>query len=73
MITSMSANQNVGTAMKNSVINMVALSKVEYCLTAEMMPTGIPIITAKIIPEDASINVFQNLAAIMLVTACPVL
>ena len=54
MMTRINANQKVGTAIKNRVINMVMLSRTEYCLIADMIPTGMPMMTENTIPDVAS-------------------
>ena len=71
MMTRISANQKVGTAIKNRVINMVILSRTEYCLIADIIPTGMPMITENTIPEVASTTVLPRRPIIRENTACP--
>ena len=69
---SISPNQNTGIETPSNANIILKLSKNEYCLVAEIIPTGIPIQTEIIIPITANISVFGNLENISPKTSLPV-
>ncbi len=61
MITSIRPIQKTGDAARNSVTIITRLSKIVYCLIAEMIPTGMPMTTAMKTAAPARIMVFLSL------------
>ena len=54
----------MGTAVTNKVKNIIMSSNSEYCLMAEMTPTGMPIITANRMPDTARSVSYTHLLGI---------
>ena len=69
---SISPNQKLGMETPNNAKTIVVLSKAEYCFVAEIIPTGIPIATAIIIPAIVNFKVAGNLERTSSNTALPV-
>ncbi len=70
--TNISPNQKFGIETPNKAPIILTLSIAEYCLVADIIPSGIPIPIAIIIPIIVKINVFGNLENISSKTNLPV-
>jgi len=70
-IISIKPNQKFGIETPNNAAIILILSISEYCLVADIIPTGIPIIIAIATPTTANTNVLGNLANISEKTSRP--
>ena len=55
----MSPSQKGGTDVNKSAVTMLLKSRIEYCFTAEITPTGMPISIAKTMARNATFIVAE--------------